>query len=438
MSETDTSYVLSDDCSYRREAFGASIFRRSDHSLRFFDHAAAVCMEALFEPKRLDDAINAVAAHFRDRRSLEAFIEDAVASQIFIPGHDPHPTTRQFYTDRTDFHRSHLVAPLAIEFELTLRCRRLCTYCAYESHPGVSSAGELGWTQYKAAFQAARDAGVFYLRFTGGDPLLREDALEIITLASEMGFSVAVASDLSLITDTQIEGLAALPNLTFLQTTLDGPDPETADMQRGHGNFRCVISGIRRLRQSGVPVMVGTVLTTVNRSRIYETALALQAFDVSYCVSPLYSAGRGRVLENLIPSDADLSEAYEQFARAVSDGLVRPADPGWRAIAEGSSPAARETLWQSQPWLIRSPDRILRVTPHGQAYAGIQAKEMLGEEVHVGNVLESSIDDIWNKSRTLNSLRSQSSEHKYYGNVLITNSRKGAGHERNQEQISKA
>lgn len=430
MSETDGPFVLSEDFSYRREAFGASVFCASDHSVRFFDHAAATCIEALFSPARPDVAITRLAGQFQDSMALRTFVEGAVASRMFVEGNDPHPAAQQFYTDRTRFHRSHLVAPLAIEFELTLRCRRVCTYCAYDSHPGVSPRGELALAQYEDAFRAARAAGVFYLRFTGGDPLLRADALEIITLASDMGFSVAVASDLSLITDAQITGLAALPNLTFLQTTLDGPDPETADMQRGHGSFRCVVSGIRRLRQSGVPVMVGTVLTSVNKSRIYETALALQPLDVSYCVSPLYSAGRGRMLEALIPSNADLAEAYEQFARAVSDGLVRPADPGWRAIAESASPAARETLWRSQPWLIRSPDRILRITPHGQAYAGIQAKEMLGEEVKVGNVLESSIDRIWNESTTLNALRQQASEHEYYGNVLITQSRKGAVNER--------
>lgn len=426
MFQTDALYVLSNDCSYRREACGASVFRASDHSLRFFDHAAALCIEAFFTPRRLDEAIQQLAWLFSEPMAVRAFAEEVMGCGMLVEGTVPHVTDQQFYTDRTLFHRSHLVAPLAMEFELTLRCRRVCTYCAYESHPGVNPEGELGLEQYQEAFRTAKAAGVFYLRFTGGDPLLRPDALQIITLASEMGFSVAVASDLSLISDAQIEALASLRTLTFLQTTLDGPDPETADMQRGHGNYRSVISGIRRLREAGVPVMVGTVLTSVNKSRIYETARTLQPFDVSYCVSPLYSAGRGRRLERLIPSDADLAEAYGQFANAVSDGLVRPADPGWRAIAEGASAEAREILWRSQPWLIRSPDRILRITPTGQAYAGIQAKELLGEEVNVGNILRSSIDEIWNKSDTLNMLRERSTEHEYYGNVFITQPNTGA------------
>ena len=430
MSPIDAMYVLSEDFSYRREACGASLYQASDHSLRFFDHAAATCLETFFVPSTLDAAIGRLASLFSGTAALQAFAEEAIGSGLLVKGMVPHAVGQQFYVDRTRFHPSHLVAPLAMEFELTLRCRRVCTYCAYESHPGVDSNGELDLTQYEAAFRAAKAAGVFYLRFTGGDPLLRPDAIQIITLASEMGFSVAVASDLSLISDEQIRGLAALPNLTFLQTTLDGPDPETADMQRGHGNYRCVISGIRRLRDAGVPVMVGTVLTSINKARIYETAKVLQAFDVSYCVSPLYSAGRGRVLESLIPSNSDLAEAYEQFAHAVSDGLVRPADPGWRAIAESATPAAREILWRSQPWLIRSPDRILRITPRGEAYAGIQVKEMLGEEVNVGNILSSSIDDIWNNSDILNMLRKESCEHDYYGNVLMTQPTKGAVYER--------
>jgi MoaA/NifB/PqqE/SkfB family radical SAM enzyme len=414
----DRTYVLARDCRYRREAFGASLFDARTHTVRFFDHGGAVCLEAFFNPVEINSAKTALEEFFADTVALERYVDALIEADILRCSEESHPPSYRFYIDQTEFHSSHLVAPLALEFELTLRCRRSCSYCAYDSHPAVSGKGELNLDQYRAAFESARNAGVFYLRFTGGDPLLREDALQVITMADEMGFSVAVASDLTMLSERQTCELAALNRLTVLQTTIDGPDAASADHLRGNGNYRAVLAGISKLRAAGVPVMVGTVLTKFNKARIYEIAELLSQFDVSYCVSPLYSAGRGKDLVELIPSDDDLVEAYEQFAKAVERRLVRPADPGWNAIARDARPSHREMLWKSQPWLIRSPDRVLRVDPYGRCYAGVQAKELLSDEVYVGSIMSGSIEQIWNQSPALNSLRQSAEANLYYGNVI--------------------
>jgi len=102
-----------------------------------------------------------------------------------------------FFTDTVDFAEDRLHAPLGIEFELTLRCMRRCLYCAYESSPEVQTAHELSRETYRSLFAKLASSGVFYLRFTGGDPLTRPDSLDILRDADTHHFGLAVASDLT-------------------------------------------------------------------------------------------------------------------------------------------------------------------------------------------------------------------------------------------------
>ena len=410
--------VLASNLFYRRELFGATVYNCEDKSVRFFNLSAAYCLEAFMLPKSVAAAGAMLSSVYEDAQSVCAFIETLEQQRMLEQSTTPHPASQRFFMERLDFDPDRLVAPLGLEFELTLRCRRKCTYCAYSSHPQYPATGEMTLNSYAEAFSKARDAGVFYVRFTGGDPLFRSDALEIIEEADTRGFAIAVASDLTALNAGQIARLAGLKNLTVIQTTLDGPNALIADRHRGNGSFATVIEGITQLRSANIPVMVGTVLTTDNASQIYAIAQVLAPFRVSYCVSPLYSAGRGRSVEHLIPNDDDLADAYEQFAHAVDSGLVAPADPGWSAIAKVYERSKRSALWRSQPWLLRSPDRILRIDPWGNCYAGIQAKEALHDNVYVGNITQRSLLEIWASSPTLNLLRAQAEPNTYFGAVV--------------------
>lgn len=423
--------ALSKNVAYRREGFGACTFSRSTKDVRFFDVAAAYCLEYFFEPRDLRTAMHDLRAAFADHESLEQFVRDMLAVDVLSRSETAHPVSLRHYVDSLEFPDTHLVAPLALELELTLKCRRRCVYCAYESHPAVSQEHDLSRADYERLFREARRSGVFYIRFTGGDPLTRADALDIIELADQHDFGISVASDLTLLTERDAQRLARIRNLVTFQTTLDGATPASADRLRGNGSFSTTVKGIRRLRELGIPVMVGTVLTTINVKEISKIAEFLSPFGVSYSVSPLYEAGRARDTIDLIPSNEDIMEAEQQFFSAVAAGWVKPADPAWAALS-GSFRSGNESLWSEQPWLIRSPDRILRVDPVGRCYAGVQAKELLGSDVYVGLLGNLTLVEIWQNSSVLNSLRQEATQHSYFGSVLDVRTAKGRSHAENR------
>jgi MoaA/NifB/PqqE/SkfB family radical SAM enzyme len=297
---------------------------------------------------------------------------------------------------------------------------RQCTYCAYESSPRVTPSGELSQDQWVAVLEELKRCGVFYVRFTGGDPFTRPDAIAILQTASDLGFGVSVASDLTVLSEKDARELTAVKNLIHIQTTLDGATASVADSQRGSGNFHRVLQGLDLLRRLNIPVVVGTVVTKLNACHIAEIAELLSRWGnvVGYGVSPLYGAGRGRLVADLAPSMEELASAYEQFATVVARGLVKPIDPAWHPLAAGLTADERRYLWADQPNLVRSPDRLLRIDPRGRMYTSIHLKERIGDDVYIGNAMCSDIVALWHDAPTLTRLRGLRKHHPYFGDVV--------------------
>lgn len=413
------SFMLSQDIKYRREEFGSLIYQGRSKESRFFNHAASLIIEKFYLPTTLTDVKESKNLISNSTWDIDQFLallqEDGIIQPV---DQNNEQRAKMFFTNEVNFPENRLYTPIGVELELTLKCMRRCTYCAYDSSPLMGTSGELDRETINNLFKRLYNLGTCYIRFTGGDPLTRKDTLDIVEDADKLGFAIAIASDLTILSEEHIDRISQLQNLTAIQTTLDGPSLKIADMLRGSGNFRRVTNGIDKLRNKGIPILVGTVLTKLNYQYIFETAKYLSKWDVGYCVSPLYDAGRARNQNDLIPSDDELANAYEQFANAVQQGLVRAADPGWEAIAEKYDTDARRGLWAGQPWMLRSPDRILRVDPFGRCYTSIHLKNILEDNVYIGRWPESDIMNLWQSSPLLEKMRKAANPHPYYGNVI--------------------
>jgi len=414
-------FSLAEGVKYRRESFGGIVFLPTTMTSNFFNHSASWAIEQFGLPIELSTVESLLSKMVNTPTEISELIHWLIASGIikeFQPSKNQ--IGRVFFTNITDFSIDRLHVPLGVECELTLRCMRQCTYCAYESRPDIRTIGELREEDWSNLLAQLDECGIFYVRFTGGDPLTRADAIRILQKASTLGFGVSIASDLTVLTAEQAEKLASVENLLYLQTTLDGPNPIIADSQRGHGNFHKVIRGLDTLKQFHIPVAVGTVVTKLNAKHIGEIATLLSQWDniVGYCISPLYAAGRGRALKDLIPSEDDLALAYELFGEAVTKAVVKPLDPAWNLLAASATSEERGKFWADQPNLVRSPDRLLRIDPYGRAYTSIHVKEALGDEIYIGNVLTSSIMELWNNSEILNKFRALRKSHPYFGDIF--------------------
>ncbi len=145
-----------------------------------------------------------------------------------------------------------------LRVSVTEECNLNCFYCHREGCPSSSrqmTAGELG-----KIVELAAEFGVRKIKLTGGEPLLREDIVEVIAAAAKPKIE-----EVSLTTNgTLLAGIAdelAAAGLNRVNISLDTLDEATYERITGRGLLREVLGGIDAALDAGLaPVKLNMVL----------------------------------------------------------------------------------------------------------------------------------------------------------------------------------
>jgi GTP 3',8-cyclase len=150
-----------------------------------------------------------------------------------------------------------------IRISVTKRCNFGCVYCHDEgqgpiSRPSTAHGEELTPREVERLVSVAREFGIRSVKFTGGEPLVREDLEEIV------GRTVEQIPDVSLTTNgSMLEHRAATlrrAGLKRVNVSVDSVDPEKFRALRG-GGLDPVLRGIRSALEAGLkPVKVNMVV----------------------------------------------------------------------------------------------------------------------------------------------------------------------------------
>lgn len=151
-----------------------------------------------------------------------------------------------------------------LRVSLTSACDLRCTFCHQE---GMAACGRSMTTQEVVTIcKTAARVGVRYLKFTGGEPLLRPDVVEIVRATSSW------FEDASLVTNgRRLEMLAKplkLAGLTRVNVSLHTLDPARYERLTG-GSIHPALRGIAAAVRAGFePVKVNVVVTPMNAHEI--------------------------------------------------------------------------------------------------------------------------------------------------------------------------
>ncbi len=143
-------------------------------------------------------------------------------------------------------------SPFQVTLSLTNRCNFRCDYC----HIPMQRIDEMTAAQWLSAIDALRAAGMGRASIIGGEPLLREDAPEIVRHLKRSGVHVSMNTNGWFIADR----IGELDGLDLACITLDGPEA-VHDRQRREGSYARVLRAIECLRARNVAVVTMTVVT---------------------------------------------------------------------------------------------------------------------------------------------------------------------------------
>lgn len=164
------------------------------------------------------------------------------------------------YMVREYLHRANLWAgkgPVLarLDMELTERCNNDCIHCYINQpaeDPDVRSS-EMSAGAAKAVLDEAASLGCLEVRFTGGEPLLREDFPEIYLHARRLGVKVVLCTNATLATPEIARLLKRYPPGATAEISVYGADrKEYEAVSRRNGSFDAAMAGISRLEEAGV------------------------------------------------------------------------------------------------------------------------------------------------------------------------------------------
>ena len=169
-------------------------------------------------------------------------------------------------------------------------CNQKCLHCYAAGQP-LSDGAEMTTEQWKQALETLRRVGVPQVTFTGGEPTLRADLVELVDAAQ--WFVTRLNTNGRLLTPELCRQLYEA-SLDSVQVTLYSGDGTVHNALVGAEGFDDTVAGIRNAVAAGLSVSVNTPLCSLN-SEYAETLRFIHGLGVRYVTcSGLIPSGSAR------------------------------------------------------------------------------------------------------------------------------------------------
>lgn len=160
-----------------------------------------------------------------------------------------------------------------LDIELTERCNNVCIHCLINrpEHDTSAKAAEVDTVFVKDVLEQAMTLGCLTVRFTGGEPLLRDDFEELYLFTRRLGMYVIIFTNGRCISSHLAEVLARVPPGRPIEITVYGMHPRSYYAVTG-AKLGCaeLRRGVELLRQRNIPFNVKGALLPPNRGEMEE------------------------------------------------------------------------------------------------------------------------------------------------------------------------
>lgn len=284
-----------------------------------------------------------------------------------------------------------------IYLHVTHRCGRDCRHCYNKD--AAWDPGELTTAEWKDAINQCVALGASSFVFIGGDPLLRDDFVELLdhitgTHQAQARFFFNSYVDEATAAELSRAGRGLLRPLA----SIDGPRAINDEL-RGPGSYDDIMASMAHLLTVGLEPVANTVLVRPALPGLTQLARELRAAGISrlHLILPHQAGGvAGVAAERDTP---DLTPSGEELFAAVKELLVTAAEVG---LVVDNIPSWRRRIGRRND-LCAAGCRDLAIDPYGQVHACVITA---GDPAFVaGSLREERLETIWRASSSLRLLR---------------------------------
>lgn len=278
---------------------------------------------------------------------------------------------------------------------LTHRCARACRHC-YERGAAGPTAGvaeeEMTSEEWRSAIDQCIGLGAASFVFIGGDPLLRDDFVDLVEHAAvarrarvRFFFNRRIAPEV-------VKRLARVGGERLRPlASIDGPR-EIDDALRGAGSHDDVMVSVARLLDAGLEPIANTVLVRPALPGLPQLARELRAAGLNRLHLILPHQRGAAEWPGLAPSGEELLAAMRELLGVADEiGLVVDNIPGWRRRLRADHD------------FCAAGCQDLAIDPYGTVHACVVTA---GDPAFAaGSLREHPLEDIWRASGSLRLLR---------------------------------
>ena len=271
-------------------------------------------------------------------------------------------------------------------------CNQKCLHCYAAGQP-LGAVPERDTDQWLAVLQKCRAAGIPQLTFTGGEPTLRHDLVNLVR--SAQWFVTRLNTNGRLLTSALCQELHEA-SLDSVQITLYSADEATHNTLVGAAGWQDTVSGIKNALEAGLNVSINTPLCSLNQDYTATLALANE-LGVRYATCsgliPTGGAQSGQSRATRLSPDALTAVLRPAMEYAAAHHMeVNFTSPGW---------LPDETLTGLGFSQIPSCGACLSnmaIAPDGTV---LPCQSWLGAGAGLGNILHDPWKRIWHNSECL-------------------------------------
>jgi radical SAM protein with 4Fe4S-binding SPASM domain len=289
-----------------------------------------------------------------------------------------------------------------VVWNITQRCNLKCRHCYAAGC--AKREEELSHEEALRAIDGFAAFGCPVLLFSGGEPFVREDVLDLAAYAKSKGLRVVFSTNGTLITPAIVERIAAI-GVSYVGISIDGT-PETHDTFRGvPGAYARSLQAIRLCRDAGVKVGLRVTLTRANVKEIPAIFRLMREERIPrICLYHLVYTGRGAALRA-----EDLSN---EETRAAVDTIIQETKASFEAgfpleVLTVDNHCDAPYLWMKMVAEAHpKADEVLKLlqmnggnsTGHGLScvsWDGTVYPDQFWRDKPVGNIREKPFGEIW-------------------------------------------
>lgn len=284
---------------------------------------------------------------------------------------------------------------MIVSWNTTNACNMYCAHCYRDA--GCKADEELSTQEAKKLLQEIARAGFKIMIFSGGEPLMREDILELVAYAKNLKLIPVFGTNGTLISKNMAKNLK-IAGAMGMGISLDSLDAQKHNNFRNFENaWQGAVEGMKNCREVGLPFQIHTTVMDWNQNELEKiTDFAVEIGAKAHHFFFLVPTGRAATIEE----ESLRAEEYENVLtrimkkqQEVSIELKPTCAPQFLRIVDqlGMTSRFRRGCLAGLSYCI--------ISPRGK----VQPCAYLNFEI--GDVRQTPFDEIWKNNKILKKLR---------------------------------